>query len=33
MATKFLFVGYVARYYEQNRERFPEDVPAFDSRE
>jgi hypothetical protein len=33
MATKFLFVGYVARYYEQNRDRFPEDVPAFDSRE
>ena len=29
MATKFLFVGYVARYYEQNRERFPEDVPDF----
>jgi len=32
MATKFAFVGYVARYYERNRERFPEDVPAFDRR-
>jgi hypothetical protein len=32
MATKFLFVGYVARYYERNRERFPDDVPAFDDR-
>ena len=32
MATKFLFVGYVARYYERNRERFPEDVPDFDRR-
>lgn len=32
MATKFLFVGYVARYYEANRDRFPEDVPDFDRR-
>lgn len=31
MATKFLFVGYVARYYRRNRDRFPEDVPAFDT--
>lgn len=30
MATKFAFVGHVARYYERNRDRFPEDVPAFD---
>ena len=33
MVTKFAFVAYVARYYERNRERFPEDVPAFDDRE
>jgi hypothetical protein len=32
MALKFLFVGFVARYYEANRERFPEDVPDFDRR-
>lgn len=32
MLTKFLFVGYVARYYERNRERYPEDVPDFDRR-
>ncbi|WP_255198379.1 DUF6653 family protein [Halorarius litoreus] len=30
MATKFLFVGYVARYYDQHKTEFPEDVPAFD---
>ena len=30
MATKFLFVGYVAEYYRQHRDHFPEDVPAFD---
>jgi hypothetical protein len=30
MATKFLFVGYVARYYRKNRSRYPEDVPEFD---
>ena len=33
MATKFLFVGYVARYYERNREQFPESVPDFDRRD
>jgi hypothetical protein len=32
MASKLLFVGYVARYYERNRERYPEDVPEFDRR-
>jgi hypothetical protein len=30
MATEFLFVAYVARYYRANRDRYPEDVPAFD---
>ena len=29
MATKFLFVGYVARYYDRNKGQYPEDVPAF----
>lgn len=29
MATKFLFVGYVARYYRENRERYPDEVPDF----
>ncbi|MFH5800590.1 DUF6653 family protein [Haladaptatus sp. CMAA 1911] len=27
MAMKFLFVGYVATYYRENRDRYPEDVP------
>ena len=31
MATKLLFVAYVARFYSENRERYPEDVPAFDT--
>jgi hypothetical protein len=30
MATKFAFVGYVARYYDRNKAQFPGDVPAFD---
>ncbi|ODR82507.1 hypothetical protein BG842_21350 [Haladaptatus sp. W1] len=30
MATKFLFVAYVAAYYDRNQERYPEDVPHFD---
>lgn len=29
MATKVLFVGYVARYYREHREEYPEDAPAF----
>jgi hypothetical protein len=33
MLTKFAFVAFVARYYDRNRERYPEDVPAFDRRE
>jgi len=32
MAAKLLFVAVVARYYEANRERYPEDVPDFDRR-
>lgn len=32
MATKFAFVALVARYYERNRGRYPEDVPPFDDR-
>jgi hypothetical protein len=32
MASKLLFVAVVARYYEANRERYPEDVPEFDRR-
>jgi hypothetical protein len=32
MASKFLFVAFAARYYEANRDRYPEDVPAFDRR-
>jgi hypothetical protein len=32
MAAKLLFVAVVARYYEANRDAYPEDVPAFDRR-
>jgi hypothetical protein len=29
MAMKFLFVDYVAKYYRENRDQYPEDVPDF----
>jgi hypothetical protein len=32
MAAKVLFVAAVARYYEANRDAYPEDVPEFDRR-
>lgn len=32
MTAKFLFVAFVARYYEANRETYPEAVPDFDRR-
>jgi hypothetical protein len=30
MATKFAFVAFVARYYDEHRDDYPEDVPDFD---
>jgi len=32
MTLKLCFVGWIARYYEENRDTYPEDVPTFDRR-